>query len=649
MEKKDQPAAESLEFEEEDVIDLTETLQEDDIIDLDRPVSSSEDQSQDDAYDLDEFLAEKGGLPEADDVIDLVQPADPEGLTGEDDDEEIIELMNALVEDDDEEVIELLDSVTQVLDDEVTGSFANHPGFDDETIDLVEPVTQVLDGDEIIDLAVPVVEDDETIIDLTQTMDDDEIIDLTAGIEASKQSEEETFELLELSEDEEILDLTNEIEVGLGDKTVDLIDEVGGELSAENADEEEVLDLTEGIESSKQVEGDTLEFLELGEDEEILDLTNEIEAGLGDKTVDLTDEVGGELSAENADEEDVIDLTEGIGASKQVEEETLELLELSEDEEILDLTNEIEAGLSDKTIELTDEVDEIEPAEDDDVIDLSTPVGAMETVLDDEDIIELDQTLAGDEALADSLDDRTLEAFDEPTIRDFAEQTSDNLQFDLSESVEGSKHSIINAEPVDDAFDFDSFAEQTTGNLNLDSGAAGALPGFGGPAPGRGKNVEAADIEKEIDNLSLDIFEEAPTLADMDDTDIFDSAPRQESDSQDDLFEKTWDERLGQNFDKTVEMDYDPGADQEDASGDEDKAIAEVLGIDVADMKGSRAEVDDAGTVEGRISQAQLELAVERVIRKLYGEKLDEIFREVIGKAISEDIGRIREVLKKES
>jgi|GEM_PF-4718451 len=642
MEKKDQPAAESFEFEEEDVIDLTETLQEDDIIDLDSPVSSSEDQSQDDSYDLDEFLAEKGGLPEADDVIDLVQPADPEALAGEDDDEEIIELMNALVEDEDEEVIELLDSVTQVLDDEATESFANRPGFDDETIDLVEPVTQVLDDDEIIDLAVPVVEDDETIIDLTQTMDDDEIIDLTAGIEASKPAEGDTFEFLELSEDEEILDLTNEIEAGLGDKTVDLTDEVGGELSAENAGEEDVIDLTEGIEASKQVEEETLEFLELGEDEEILDLTNEIEAGLGDKTVDLTDEVGGELSAENADEEDVIDLTEGIEASKQVEEETLELLELSEDEEILDLTNEIEAGLGDKTIELTDEVDE------DDVIDLSTPVGAIETVLDDEDIIELDQTLAGEETLADSLGDRTLDGFDGPTIKDFAEQTSDNLQFDLSDSVEGSKHSIINAEPVDDAFDFDSFAEQTTGNLNLDSGAAGALPGFGGPAPVRGKNVEVADIEKEIDSLSLDTFED-PTLADMDATDIFDSSPSQEPDTQDDLFEKTWDDRLGQNFDKTVEMDYDPGADQEDASGDEDKAIAEVLGIDVADMKSPRAAVDDTGTVEGRISQARLELAVERVIRKLYGEKLDEIFREVIGKAISEDIGRIREVLKKES
>ncbi len=272
----------------------------------------------------------------------------------------------------------------------------------------------------------------------------------------------------------------------------------------------------------------------------------------------------------------------------------------------------------------------------------------METVLDDEDIIELDQTLAGEETLADSLGDRTLDGFDGPTIKDFAEQTSDNLQFDLSESVEGSKHSIINAEPVDDAFDFDSFAEQTTGNLNLDSGAAGALPGFGGPVPVRGKNVEVADIEKEIDSLSLDTFED-PTLADMDATDIFDSSPSQEPDTQDDLFEKTWDERLGQNFDKTVEMDYDPGADQEDASGDADKAIAEVLGIDVADMKSPRAAVDDTGAVEGRISQTQLELAVERVIRKLYGEKLDEIFREVIGKAISEDIGRIREVLKKES
>ena len=610
MEKKDQPSADSFDFEEDDILDLSEPLQDDEILDLTSPVSPSGKDDADESeevYDLDSYLAEKGknqtGVEASDDldeVIDLVQP-----FQAVEQDDDIIELVETLPEsavenrlsiDEDEDVIDLIEPVTQAMDD-------------DDTIDLVEPVTQVLDddepasgndldGDEDFDFDSPA----------TESFDEDDIIELDTPV--ADAYDETTIDLTQQVDDEEILDLTEEI-------------------AAKDSFDDEILELTESL-----------------EEDETLDLTEEV--GLADdfddEVIELTQTVEntGDPEAEE-DLDDIIDLDEPATATLDEEIIDLDLLEIEEDE--------------------------------DDILELGEPVKQDELFAETthesmDDLFE--------ETLSD-LDEKTLESGSSSDFATFAEQTSEHLQFDVEGSAqdESSKHTIINAEPVKDSFDFDSFAEQTTGHLKFkpDREAmkiSAAVPG----------DEEETDIDSEIMNLSLDALslDERGLHADGEDltestalavggkedlikeledgypgdildvgeiiTDEPDGADRAD---EPELLDATWESEIEKDLDDTVEMEFDEMDGMGQSPRDDDQAIAEVLGLDVSDVKGKREDRAVAGLPVMGIPQEQVDLAVERVIRKMYGEKLDDIFREVIGRAISEDIERIKDALKREN
>jgi hypothetical protein len=498
--------------------------------------------------------------------------------------------------DDDEDVIDLIEPVTQAMDD-------------DDTIDLVEPVTQVLDddepapgngldGDEDFDFDSPA----------TENFDEDDIIELDTHV--ADAFDETTIELTQQVDDEEILDLTEEI-------------------AAKDTFDDEILELTESLEE--------------------------------DETLDLTEEVG---LADNFDEE-VIELTQTVEDTGEPEaEEDLD--------DIIDLDEPATATLDEEIIDL--DLLEIEEDEDD-IIELGEPVKKDELFAETthesmDDLFE--ETLSG-------LDEKTLESGASSDFATFAEQTSEHLQFDVESSApdESSKHTIINAEPVKDSFDFDSFAEQTTGHLKFkpDREAmkiSAAVPG----------DEKEADIDSEIMNLSLDALSlgekglhtdgedlsESTALAvggkedlikELEDGypgDILDVGEimTDEPDGADkadgpELLDATWESEIEKDLDDTVEMEFDEMDGMGQSPRDDDQAIAEVLGLDVSDVKEKREERTVAGLKDMGIPQEQVDLAVERVIRKMYAEKLDDIFREVIGRAISEDIERIKDTLKREN
>jgi len=599
MEKKDKPSADSFDFEEDDIIDLSVTLQDDEIIDLTSPANPSDGDEAEELLDLDAYIAEKGGLQDdeadklsfddTDDVIDLVQSVDDV------EDDDIIELVETVSKsgkaavspfsfDEDEDVIELTESVTQILgeDDDVEQLSPMDGG--DDTIDLVEPVTQGLDSDDdfsieniisdeddVIDLETPAVMAgvdglDEDIIDLTQTVDEDDVIDLEtpaviAGIDGL---------------DEDIIDLT------------------------QTMDEVDVIDLeTPAVISESD--------------------------GLDDDTIDLTQTV---------DEDDVIDLETPavIAAADELDDDIIDLTQATGDEDVIDLTQEIPV----EDDSLDDMLEEIE-------LDLDGPAKAT------------------------------------PAFDQFAEQTSDNLQFDLSESLSGenSKHSILNAEPVKNPFDFESFAEQTTDKMSFLAHVE-AQKGNDEQEAVEKADIKEQDIDEEIMNLSLDPddlegmdganldatveMSELPSsssrdkeelLKELDDTfdgevieltDILSDDAETFDDLDDDLLDSTWDG----SGEASNELGFDEIDGLIQAPRDDDQAISEALGLNLTEEKGKAETGDEEKLMTLGITREQLDLSVERVIRKIYGEKLDEIFKQVIGRTISEDIERIKEVLKRE-
>ncbi|MFA6011383.1 MAG: hypothetical protein WC799_15460 [Desulfobacteraceae bacterium] len=568
MEKKDKPSADSFDFEEDDIIDLSVTLQDDEIIDLTSPVNPSGGDEAEELLDLDAYIAEKGGLQDdeadklsfddTDDVIDLVQSVDDV------EDDDIIELVETVSKsavspfsfDEDEDVIELTESVTQILgEDEDVEQLSPMDGGDD-TIDLVEPVTQGLDSDD--DFSIEnIISDEDDVIDL-------EIPAVIAGIDGL---------------DEDIIDLTQTV-----------------------VDEDDVIDL------------DTPAVISESD-------------GLDDDTIDLTQTV---------DEDDVIDLETPavVAADDELDDDIIDLTQATGDEDVIDLTQEIPV----EDDSLDDMLEEIE-------LDLDGPAKAT------------------------------------PAFDQFAEQTTDNLQFDLSESLSGesSKHTILNAEPVKKPFDFESFAEQTTDKMSFLANVE-AHKGKNEQAAAEKAEITDLDIDKEIMNLSLDSedlegmdsteldatveMSELPSsssrdkedlLKELDDT--FDSEVIELSDIlsddaetidsvDDDLLDSTWDGSGEPSGGASDELEFDEIEDLIPSPRDDDRAIAEALGLDLTDERSTGDTDDEAKLKAMGITREQLDLSVERVIRKIYGEKLDEIFKQVIGRSISEDMERIKEVLK---
>ena len=655
MDKKKQSSVDSFDLEEDDIIDLSDTLQDEEIIDLTSPATQFPDDS-DEIIDLDVFVSDKsllnmdgldtksGGDTE---IIDLREPA-------MDLDDEILELVERVSDEKknsgrgfhgntaDEGLFGQADTVTQILEKDLVES--SEPDDDEIILDLAEPVTEVLDDDD--DFSPENELDEEDILDLDQPvsrLSNDVALDLAEPVTEVLDDDDDFSPENEL-DDEDILELDEPLSRILDDKTIDL---------TETLEKEEVLDLVQPVDE---------EF----SDEEILDLTHGVEED--DVTFDeILDLDGPEVRTLDEEFVDLFEPAENKGSSgKQKTDESRTF-----DEEIFDLTESLDderdipapddGALEDDVIDLA-----LVEAEDEEPIDLLEPAGAEGDALFEETLRDLDQ------AVAKSTD-----------FSRFAEQTADDLQLDLSDSISGEKPqpTILNAEPVKDDFDFGSFAEQTTGNLGLELGETARKAMESKSTLGDGR-VEPGAIDDEIRNFSLDaedlevfdgeqidktleipdIFESSTgdrdqLLKDLENTfddEIMDLSDAVPSDSDfvdqlegEELLDITWDGKddvMGEGEETLEFSDLEGGY---STPRDDDRTIAEVLGLDISD-DGKAKGVDDKALVSMAVTSEQLEKAVEQVIRKMYGEKLDEIFREVIGKAISQDIESLRAVIKKD-
>ncbi|MBU1171611.1 MAG: hypothetical protein KKD44_18820 [Proteobacteria bacterium] len=635
MDEKKQSEKDLFDLDDE-LIELTDTVQDEEIIDLTIPPDDT-----DDIIDLTQPVQTKimshssvSNDFDDDDIIDLMQPVNmaegsPLDLSGMDDSTE--DSAPVMFDDDSDEIIELGDPVTQILDDDDGPVVPVMVDEEENILDLSEPVTQILDEDKVPAAIKKDIQDPYEFS--TQTMEE-ELVDLMGS----------------LDDDDEILDLTDSAGQTLDDEFLDL---------TIPTDDDEILELTDSADQTL--------------DDEILDLT--IPADDEDEILELTD------SADQTLDDEILDLTTTV----------------DEDAEILELTDSADQTLDDGILDLTDTA----------------------TMTIDEEIL-LDLTYADDaEDVSDQMEpptqilDELTSDFPELTVQDndfasFSEQTSDNLQFDLSEiPISDEKQpTIINAEPVKGDFDFDSFAEQTSDNLRVPLSDTPKTSEFSSSdtydmddeiidltlvpedlealsdyADGEYSDVSGSSLDDTVemdakeddldDFLGMDVEEdtlndtaEISSVPDSEDMDslvfddtvvdefldlsdiVSDSTEEQLDQTQEDLMDITWDDGHvpGAALEETIGFsELEDEIDKEISSHkhDDKKSITESLGFEIP----SENQEGEGATQTITVSQEQLDQSVERVLRKLYGEKIDAILTEVIGKTVSQDIERLKGLL----
>ena len=691
MDEKKQSEKDLFDLDDE-LIELTDTVQDEEIIDLTIPPDDT-----DDIIDLTQPVQTKimshssvSNDFDDDDIIDLMQPVNmaegsPLDLSGMDDSTE--DSAPVMFDDDSDEIIELGDPVTQILDDDDGPVVPVMVDEEENILDLSEPVTQILDEDKVPAAIKKDIQDpyefstqtmEEELVDLMGSLDDDdEILDLTDS--AGQTLDDEFLDLTIPTDDDEILELTDSADQTLDDEILDLT------IPAD--DEDEILELTD---SADQTLDD--EILDLtttvDEDAEILELTDSADQTLDDEILDLT------IPADDDDE--ILELTDS--ADQTLDDEILDLTTtVDEDAEILELTDSADQTLDDGILDLTDTA----------------------TMTIDEEIL-LDLTYADDaEDVSDQMEpptqilDELTSDFPELTVQDndfasFSEQTSDNLQFDLSEiPISDEKQpTIINAEPVKGDFDFDSFAEQTSDNLRVPLSDTPKTSEFSSSdtydmddeiidltlvpedlealsdyADGEYSDVSGSSLDDTVemdakeddldDFLGMDVEEdtlndtaEISSVPDSEDMDslvfddtvvdefldlsdiVSDSTEEQLDQTQEDLMDITWDDGHvpGAALEETIGFsELEDEIDKEISSHkhDDKKSITESLGFEIP----SENQEGEGATQTITVSQEQLDQSVERVLRKLYGEKIDAILTEVIGKTVSQDIERLKGLL----
>jgi hypothetical protein len=133
--------------------------------------------------------------------------------------------------------------------------------------------------------------------------------------------------------------------------------------------------------------------------------------------------------------------------------------------------------------------------------------------------------------------------------------------------------------------------------------------------------AESGDTPKEIEEIGESVFTTGDPSPESDDI------PGLESD----LYEGTID--FDAEFDQEVSMDPSLKDD-----------FADSLGIELE----TGEDIPEGSLEAGRVSDEQIEAALERVIKKMFYEKIDGILVEVIEKTVKREIERLKNILLEE-
>jgi hypothetical protein len=531
---------------------------------------------------------------------------------------------------------------------------------DDEILELADEVLKTSD-DEIVELRdmtdMPTNEDEEEIIDLSEVADipleeDEEIMDLTDDLDESSAMDEELTELSDIvaespPQDEDILDLD------------DFADDTA-------AGEEEILDLNSMVDESPMDFAEETPAVAAESDAEALELTDlDREAIAEELSLDL-DTDAGEDTAEIQDDTqqttddvtDLIDETEPLeetvelsdldseapamkadaDAAEKDESDTVELTEL--DSETIDKElGELNLGLEDESLA---ETAELTPIQETAAQDSSLNLGA-EMADDTVELRDTDRAPAEPEAVSQEIEsapggnleltDSDREIIDEELSLEFdREPPTEKARFeDDSEPQEQELSLELDAETGEKDADIE-VTESLITNQDLTQQQSEESPAAVAAEDGDRKEELGFDFEKEedlADSLGMTIDSETEAAENL-----------METEELEDIY-------------KTQEiLDEISQFDSVEASAMHKQT--DPISIKVQDPTAeNRLEIDsleqDTAPEPGSISSGQLELAVERVVKKMFAEKIEGILIEVIERTVTKEINRIKNILLDET
>ena len=301
------------------------------------------------------------------------------------------------------------------------------------------------------------------------------------------------------------------------------------------------------------------------------------------------------------DEEPIIELTEIVEPSAASDDEIIELTEVVDNVPTAD----------EDVIELTDVVDNVTPA-DEDVIELTDVVEKAPPV--DEEVIELTDVVEN----ASPADEAAIEPAEEdiPDLVDMVEEAP----------AEASSAPELTAAPEEMTTEPEDFPEEDMPGMAASAGAAFDLFADTEPEETDAPAVDAADPNDDLDFAPMDL-------------DI-------EENKEDDLFDS-----LGMNLEPELqgsassdELDFNLSTQElSDAIDLLDAKLAEEPPLD------GSGEAAQTAALPATVSEAQLENALENVIRKMFAEKIDILINEAIEKTVSAEIENLKNQLLQDS
>jgi hypothetical protein len=535
----------------------------------------------------------------------------------------------------DKEILELADEVLNTSDHEIV-----------ELTD-VSDISAGGDEEEIIDLSemadIPI-EEDEDIMDLTDTLDESPAMD------------EGVTELSDIAAessppDEDIIDLDDFVdETPAGGEDImdieDMVDESPMQLSEEDpvveeASDAEVLELTD---SDREAIAD-----ELSLDLNAAALEDSVE--LKDTPNQATDAISNMIEADNPLEESV----ELADLDSENDVKDVSSVEARMDEsDTVELTN-LDSETIDKELgELNLDVNDAGQAE-------TAELTPDQEVLDQESVLDLDNEIVDDTV---EMQDIAQAPSGPAEHSEQAEDTpADNLELtDSDRDIIDEELSLgFNAEPQTETTQFEDATGAQEAELPLDLSAETLA-----------EDTVVTGVESKFADEDLDQQEsEKPPVA-AGDPAYHNDDTREEELGLDFEKEESFADSLGMTLDSETEPSG--GWTQPEEPDDiyktqeildeisqfdtvEDSALhkqSDPITIKVQDpATENRLEIDsleqDVSTDLGSISSEQLDLAVERVVKKMFAEKIESVLVQVIEKTVIKEINRIKNILLDET
>ncbi len=547
----------------------------------------------------------------------------------------------------------------------------SHPNNSSEKDDLLDIFDDIpdLEGleEDILDLSGEVEElsgtkgknknEYDDIIDLFEEADsatEQDLIDLTEDFANFEDEDGDVLsftdeELRELEDEENLIDLAMGPEASNGqgiDKAGPVAEPVFPARIVDNYvskslfDEIKIPFYEKDDELKALIEGGNLS----SEDEDIIELTDETEAGTDGKDYEptgLADEIS--LESIGDDDEEPIELTEEADAVSALDgdEELIELTELAgldsavdEEEELIELTEEAGAGSAldgeEEPIELTEEAGADSALnQEDGPIGLADVIGSDSFEDEEEEFDEtadevgLEVSEENEDELIDLKDELGLALID--AEKDESVELADELGLI---SIRGRKDELVESK---DEADFVSRAEEY-GDA-VESKPVSSPKDAAGAAEKDEEPLEAVDFES-LENI-VDGFETRLS-----------SRFSQET-GRSDFVEKRFENRGDSDDEKGpdhVESAVPRRAASESRKGglryislSFEKAAAENLGSESDEAKANVGAVN--------LSEEAIDKALERVIRKVFADKIERILLEAVKKVVTEDIERLKKLI----